>query len=298
VLYDRVYERLVYKNEYKGQHFAQIVETKSGVITVAEDGTVYGGGVYDGVLNTAIQKNDVNGILRAYVIGALHPAPHEMLVIGMSSGSWTQVAAHIPGVERVTVVEINPGYVDVVAKYPEVKSLLQNPKVSITFDDGRRWLLRHPDRRFDFILMNTTLHWRAHATSILSTEFLEIARRHLLPGGILYFNTTDSYDVQLTAARAFQHFMRITNFVAVSNDPFNFDRPRWKHLLETMTLEGKPILNLADAADQKVYEDLLGFNDMEYRWSVLERYEKTKTVVTDDNMVVEWREPLRYPDLN
>ena len=44
-LYDRLYERLIYKNEYDGtQRFAQIVETRSGVITVAEDGSVYGGG--------------------------------------------------------------------------------------------------------------------------------------------------------------------------------------------------------------------------------------------------------------
>ena len=294
-LYDRLYERLFYKDEYDGsQRFAQIIENKSGVITVTKEGTVYGGGAYDGVVNTWLEDNEKNGILRAYVAGAIHPAPREVLIVGLASGSWAQVIAHLPGVERVTIIEINPGYLRVIATHADVASLLRNPRVSITVDDGRRWLQRN-DRRFDLIVMNTTLHWRAHATNLLSTEFMEIARRHLLPGGILYFNTTNSYDAQLTAARAFPHLMRIANFVAVSDQPFRFDRERWKWLLSTMRLEDRPILDLEREDHRKIYEDLLGFNDMEYRPSILERTEKTARVVTDDNMVVEWREPLRYP---
>jgi spermidine synthase len=293
-VYDRLYERLIYKHEDHGERFVQIVENRAGVITVATDGTVYGGGAYDGVLNTRLQNNDRNGILRAYVIGGLHPAPRDVLVIGLSSGSWAQVVANLPGTDRVTIVEINPGYVDVVARHPETASLLRHPKVSLVFDDGRRWLLRNPERRFDFVLMNTTMHWRAHATNLLSTEFLAIVREHLSPGGVLYFNTTDSYDVQLTAARAFPHMMRITNFVAVSDNPFAFDRARFRRVLETMTIDERPVLDLRIASDKEIFDDLLGFNDMEFRASILERYEKTRRIVTEDNMVVEWDEPLRY----
>lgn len=295
-LYDWVYERLVYKNEYDGQRFLQIVENKHGVITVAEDGTISGGGGYDGAINTSLQQNEVNGILRAYVVGALHAAPREVLMVGLSGGSWAQVVAHLPGVDRLTVVEINPGYIDIVAKHREVSGLLHNPKVTIDFDDGRRWLLRHPERRFDVIVMNTTLHWRAHATNILSTEFMEIARRHLSPGGVFYFNTTDSFDVQQTAARAFPHLLRITNFVAVSDSPFRFDRDRWRSILETMQIEDRRALDFARDGDKKIYDDLLGFNDIEGRESILERT-KVASVISDDNMVVEWRDPLRYPDL-
>ena len=226
-LYDRIYERLLYKWEWDGtQRFAQVIENKSGVITVTAGGSVYGGGAYDGVVNTWLEDNDKNGILRAYVVGALHPAPREVLMVGLASGSWAQVVANLPGVERLTIIEITPGYLQVVASHPETASLLQNPKVSIVFDDGRRWMLRN-DQRFDVIVMNTTLHWRGHATNLLSMEFLDIARKHLRPNGVFYFNSTDSTDAQLTAARAFPHMMRITNFVAVANDPFNFDRARW-----------------------------------------------------------------------
>lgn len=293
-LHDRVYERLVFKKEYDGtQRFSQVVETRSGVITVTEDGTVYGGGAYDGVLNVALQDNDKNGIVRAYIVGAIHPEPREVLMVGLSGGAWAQVVVHLPGVERLTIVEINPGYLEVVRRRAEVASLLDNPKATVLFDDGRRWLLRHPDRRFDVIVMNTTMHWRAHATSLLSTDFMNIAREHLRPGGVLYFNTTDSYDVQLTAAKTFPHFKRIANFVAVSDAPFDFDRARWRQVLETMRIEGKPVLDLAQEADLRLFDELRGYNDMEPAWSILERYEKTHTIVTDDNMAVEWRRPFR-----
>lgn len=297
-LYDRLYERLIYKNEYDGtQRFAQIVETRSGVITVAEDGSVYGGGAYDGVVNTRLEYNDKNGILRAFVVGVIHPQPRDVLMVGLASGSWAQVVANLPGVERLTIVEINPGYIEVVKRHPEVASLLQNPKVTIVFDDGRRWLHRHADRRFDVIIMNTTHHWRSHATNILSTEFMEMARSHLQPGGVFYFNTTDSYDVQLTAATAYPYLLRITNFVAVSDSLFRFDRERWRWLLATMRIDGKPVLDLGIESQKAVYDDLMGFNDIEGRESIFDRTSKVATVITDDNMVVEWREPLRYPDL-
>jgi spermidine synthase len=295
-LYDRLYERLIYKWEYDGsQRFTQVVENKSGVITVTADDTVYGSGTYDGVLNVWLQNDDRNGIVRAYIPGALHPAPREVLVVGLSGGSWTQVMVNIPGVERVTVVEINPGYVDVVNSNRDTATLLANPKVKLVIDDGRRWLLRNPDRKFDFILMNTTMHWRGHSTNLLSREFMEIARGHLLPGGIFYFNTTNSYDVQLTAAKTFPHFKRVSNFVAVSDWPFDFDRERWRKMLETMTIDGKPVLDLSSAADQKRLYDLRAYNDMEPAWSIIDRYEKKNRIVTDDNMVTEWIDPLLYP---
>ena len=294
-LYDRLYERLVFKRAFDGtQRFEQIVENKSGVVTVDRDGTVYGSGIYDGVVNTSLKENDKNWIMRAYVVGAIHPAPSEVLMIGLSSGSWAQVISNLPGVDHLTAVEINPGYLDVIAAHPDVASVLRNPKVTVEIDDGRRWLLRH-DKRFDVIVMNTTLHWRAHATNLLSTEFLEIARKHLRPGGVLYFNTTDSYDVQLTAARAFPHLLRITNHVAVSDSPFHFDRDQWHRLLQTMRIDGKPIIDLE--REKELYEECAGFIQIEPKDSMFERVKKTGTVVTDDNMVIEWEQPLRYPEL-
>ncbi|MBZ5585763.1 MAG: hypothetical protein LAQ30_26930 [Acidobacteriia bacterium] len=103
------------------------------------DGTVYGGAIYDGRFSVSL-VDDRNIIARAYALSAFHPAPKDVLMIGLASGSWAQVVANHPQVEKLTLVEINPGYLNLIPHHPEVASLLHNPKVDIVIDDGRRWL--------------------------------------------------------------------------------------------------------------------------------------------------------------
>jgi spermidine synthase len=306
-VYDRIWERLHYKWKFADDtRFLDVVETKSGVITVTQEGVVYGGGAYDGKVSTSI-VNDVNGIFRAHAVAAMHPSPKNVLMIGLATGAWAQVVANLPGVDKLTIVEINPGYLELIKKYDRVKSLLENPKVSITIDDGRRWLNRHPNEKFDFIVMNTTWHWRGHSTNLLSVEFLELARTHLEQGGILYYNTTSSDDVKKTAATVFPHALRVWNFIAVSDSPFSFDKERWRHILTTMTIDGEHIAETESEDGKKWLEDELRYPDsvneppndesLEARDSILTRANVAGArVITDDNMVPEWRKVLRFQD--
>jgi len=128
-LYDRVYERIILKGRFEeNTRFAHVVENRHGVVCVTQSGTVYGDGVYDGEFNTDL-VNDVNYVVRAYALNAFHAAPKKsVLVIGLSSGSWVQVLAHNPEVEKLTVIEINPGYLEIIPAYEMVKTLLSNPK--------------------------------------------------------------------------------------------------------------------------------------------------------------------------
>src|SRR5436305_2648865 len=104
-------------------------------------------------------------------ISLWHAAPREVLMIGLSTGAWAQVIANHPQVEKLTIVEINPGYLRLIQKYPAVRNLLTNPKVNIVIDDGRRWLVRNQQTKFDVVVSNTTFHWRAHISELLSKEF-------------------------------------------------------------------------------------------------------------------------------
>jgi hypothetical protein len=223
----------------------------------------------------------------------MHPAPKRVLMIGLASGSWATVISKLYDVESLTIVEINPGYLTLVARHDEVSGILRDPKVKIVTDDGRRWLHRN-DERFDVIVMNTTWHWRAHITNLLSTEFMELARAHLLPGGLFYFNTTSSADVQKTAATSFPHALRVYNFMAVSDAPLVFDKVRWAAALTRLELDPKTdadIFAYADTIDAKPPLD----HGLEPRESILSRT-FAALVVTDDNMAPEWREVLRFQE--
>ena len=115
---------------------------------------LYGGGLYDGNFNIDPWM-DSNGITRAYMLAGLHPNPVDILEIGLASGSWSRVMSSYGPVRHMTTIEINPGYLPLISKYPEQAKLLRDPRYDIHIDDGRRWLNRNPDRKFDFILQNT-----------------------------------------------------------------------------------------------------------------------------------------------
>jgi spermidine synthase len=294
-LFHQLYEKLLFKDKFtRDTHLAHILENRHGVITVDKDALIYGGGAYDGAFNVSL-LDDKNRIERALAVGVMHPHPKDMLMIGLSSGSWAQELVNLPGLEHLTIVEIDPGYLELIPQYPEVASLLKNPKVNIVVDDGRRWLLRHPDRKFDVIVMNTTWHWRAHVTNLLSREFMQLARGHLLPGGLHYFNTTSSRSVQRTACLVFPYAVRFENFMAVSDSPITFDRETYKDVLRNAQVDGTPQLDLTREGDQKVMDGLVSVIDasptqwasMESRDAILARTQGAREV-TDDNMACEW----------
>jgi spermidine synthase len=296
LLSHRVLENLQVKGS-ADHGFTHVVENRSGIITVDTDGTVFGNGMYDGKFNTDL-KTDKNGIVRPYALSLFHAAPRDVLMIGLSSGSWAQVIAGNPAVASLTVIEINPGYLTLIAQQPEVASVLRNPKVTIVTDDGRRWLSHHPERRFDAIVSNTTWNYRANVTNLLSSEFLQLARQHLNPRGVLFYNTTGSGRVQRTACLAFPFGARFTNHMVVSQTPIDWNFPRWRAVLESYGIDGRPQFDARNAEHRATLDALMAIPEsaqqiIEDCPDVLART-AGNTPVTDDNMGTEWRQFWRW----
>jgi spermidine synthase len=290
----RVFENLLYRGTLD-HPFAHVVENRSGIITVDTDGTVFGNGMYDGRFNVRLQ-DDRNGIIRPYALSLFHAAPRDVLMIGLSSGSWAQVIANNPAVRSLTIVEINQGYLALIAQEPEVASVLRNPKVNIITDDGRRWLSHHPERRFDAIVSNTTWNFRANVTNLLSTEFMGLVRQHLNPRGIAFYNTTDSRRVQRTGCLAFPYGARFVNHMVVSDTPIDWDFTRWRQTLEAYVIDGRRQFDLQVADDRALLDSITstdqGSHQLIEDCSQVLAQTAGKLPVTDDNMGTEWRYPI------
>jgi predicted membrane-bound spermidine synthase len=295
-LFATLYDRLFFKNKYPALHFQELIETRSGAIGVTPDGTVFGGGVFDGRFNISL-LHDVNMIIRPYALSSFESAPHRVLEIGLGSGSWAQVVANSPQVESLTVVEINPGYVKLIRERATVASLLGNPKVRIVIDDGRRWLSWNPQAKFDAIVMNTTFYWRNHTSNLLSVEFLQIARKHLNPGGVLFYNTTGSEDAIATGLAVFPYALRFVNCLAVSDSPLVFDRVRWRTVLLNYVIDGEHVIDESDPGQLKRLDEIVSIpQDVTGRRMIsveddhqLRSRLHNRRIITDDNMGLEWR---------
>jgi spermidine synthase len=297
-IFSTIYDRLLFKTMYPGRHFSEVIENHSGMIGITPEGTLFGGGVYDGKFNTDL-LNDTNMIVRPFAISAFHPNPARVLLVGLGSGSWAQVLANNPELEHFTVVDINRGYLKAVANHAVTSSLLRNPKVTIVIDDGRRWLLRHPEAIFDVIVANNSYYWRNESSNLLSADFLRIVRPHLRPQGIFFYNTTWSDDVMATGLAVYPYALRFFNCLALSDSPITFDTARWKSILLSYSINGNHVINSEDAEQVKRLNEIVSLrhaapsvagNSIEENDEIrLRLRERGNIIITDDNMGVEWR---------
>lgn len=273
------------------EHISFFSENRYGFIHTVNNTSIgdaiFGGNIYDGRLSVDPIQNS-NRIDRLLLLAGLHPAPKRVLVIGLSGGAWVRVLMEFPNIQSIDVVELNPGYRSLVAQTPVVAPLLNDSRVMIHFDDGRRWLKKFDGPPFDLIIMNTTFHWRAYASNLLSSDFLKTAHTHLASDGILAFNSTDSPDTVSTAAQVFNYSFRRdkSNFVYASDHDFSkmpLNSQPIKAVIESLmdrTLSGEGLKETLESIASP-------------RWiSVAEQENLTGRgleVITDQNMLTEYR---------
>jgi spermidine synthase len=274
-----------------GRYATHWIANRHGIIhtvRVKQEDVVFGGNVYDGIATVDVDTNR-NGLQRLYMLALLNQNPKRVLFVGLSSGAWVRAMQGFPTVESIDVVEINPGYIELVKSYPQLASLLNDPRIHIHIDDGRRWLRRHPDARFDFVVQNTTFHWRANTGNLLSKEYFAETRRHLNPGGIMIANTTGSFDVLATVRSVFGYAYRFTNFVYAADVPLSPDISGLSKIFRPngvpFTFDAAPVTSVAFQLQDAKLEPVDGF---------LARRKANTEIITDDNLISEYRDGRRF----
>jgi spermidine synthase len=273
-----------------GSRVTQVVQNRHGIIhTVStldgEPDTVLGGNVYDGRLNVDMGSN-FNKLDRGLVLLGVHSRPERVLVIGLSAGAWVRILSSSPQIKQMTVVEINPGYLQVIAKYPEMAPLLSDPRIRIIIDDGRRWLRSHPEEKFDLIVQNNTYSWRAYSTNLLSQEYMQMVASRLRLGGIAAFNTTRSSDVLRTAQHVFPFVERRHSFVYGSASDFSRPIASAEQAYRELRIDGKPVFSsdafAADGLARNLIDEPFMTRDKHYA-----DLPPSPGIITDQNLLIE-----------
>ncbi|MBM3569653.1 MAG: spermidine synthase [Alphaproteobacteria bacterium] len=162
-------------------------------------------------------------------LGALlHPAPREVLVIGVGSGGTPFAAGINPATERVATVEIVRPVLEVMRAFaasPEgasVRAAFGDARYDWTVDDGRRRLFL-AERRYDIIQADAILPRTSLSGLLYSREFFEQMRRTLKPGGMVV-QWSPTARTEATFRDVFPYVTRIDTALVGSEAPLAVDR--------------------------------------------------------------------------
>ena len=113
-----------------------------------------------------------------------HPRPAAVFVLGLGTGITAGAALRHP-VERLQVCEIAPDVIAAAAAYFAVPSggLFSDPRAAVRACDARNHLLGTTER-FDMIIADLFVPWRAGVGNLYSVEHFDAARARLAEGGL------------------------------------------------------------------------------------------------------------------
>jgi spermidine synthase len=114
----------------------------------------------------------------------LHPAPRDVLVVGLGGGATAGAVSRHPGA-RVLIVELSRAVAHAARLFGDVNDhVLDRPNVTLRVDDGRS-VLRLGGRRFDVIAADPVEPTHAGAGYLYSREYFALMRGALADSGVV-----------------------------------------------------------------------------------------------------------------
>ncbi len=122
--------------------------------------------------------------MQAHLPLLLHPQPRSVAFLGLGTGVTAGGAMFHP-VERVVAVEIVPEAIAAAREHfaQANAGLMSDARVRVLAEDARHFL-RGTDERFDVIVGDLVVPWRAGEGALLTLEQFEAARDALADGGV------------------------------------------------------------------------------------------------------------------
>ncbi|MBI3948252.1 MAG: fused MFS/spermidine synthase [Armatimonadetes bacterium] len=156
--------------------------------------------VINGKVDGHVQTDAPTQVMLGLVGAALHPRPRRSLVVGLGTGCSAGWLAHVAGMDRVDVVEMEPAILEVARRCAPVnRDPLANPKVRVVIGDAREVLLTSPER-YDLIASEPSNPYRAGVASLYTREFYRGVASRLTEGG-LFLQWIQAYEVDTETVR-------------------------------------------------------------------------------------------------
>jgi spermidine synthase len=124
--------------------------------------------------------------LLGHLPALLHPDPRDILVVGCGAGVTAGTFVVHPEVRNITICEIEPLIPPHTAEVfgLENHNVIRDPRTRIVYDDARHYVLTTPEK-YDIITSDPIHPWVKGIAPLYSTEYFELCKKHLKPGGLV-----------------------------------------------------------------------------------------------------------------
>lgn len=124
-------------------------------------------------------------VLCALVGAQFVERPERVAVVGLASGITAGAATLLPGLGRLEVVELEPAMVDAARFFDGFNhGVLDHPRVTLVWNDGRNHLLRAPPGTYDLVISEPSNPYLSGVANLFTKEFWEMGQSRLVPGGV------------------------------------------------------------------------------------------------------------------
>ena len=183
LVYDRVTNyttgRIV---DYQEDYYGSILVTEEVDDNGPYKRLLVNGTSYSGTGQYAVHYMRLQGHLPLFMSQA--PLKESLVIclgVGLTAGA---ITTH-PNT-GLTVVELSRAIVGLSPLFSEVnEKVYQNPAVRLVTDDGRNYLVRNPEKRFDVITLEPPPPVLAGMANLYSLDFYRLTRQHLTEKGVV-----------------------------------------------------------------------------------------------------------------
>jgi len=155
---------------------------------------------------------------------AAHGAPRRVLVLGGGDGLAVREVLRHPGVDQVTLIELDPHMTRLFASHPALVALnggaLASPRVRIVNTDAYTWL-EQTEETFDVIVVDFPDPTNFSLGKLYTTSFYQRADRALAAGGYMAVQTTSP----LIARKSYWTVVATLEAVGLGTTPYHAHVP-------------------------------------------------------------------------
>ena len=189
-----------------------------------------------------------------------HPAPQNVLIIGGGDGGSSEEVLKHPTVERVVLVELDQGVIDMAKKHFSVvhREVFTNPKLDLRIMDGAAFV-RGTEERFDLIYLDLTDPIGPAVALYTKASFIALKNALAIEGAlVLHIGSPFSHadrvarnvaDLRMVFARVSPYFVHIPTYGAC----WGFAVASGVPDLDIAAAEIERRLQVRDIADRRFY---------------------------------------------